>query len=217
VHPLVETLPLPQRLALAHAPRRLREATLGLFALDAHLANLVRKAREPLLTQARLAWWRERLEELVERRPKGDPLLDLLASWREREPFLIAAVDGWEHLLSERLDAAAIGAFAGGRAAGFAGLAGLAGEDGWRIPAGEAGARWALADLAAHLGNAEERGRALDAAHAVGRRRIALPRALRSLAVLDGLARRSIAHGGAPLADGPFAGFAALRLGMVGR
>jgi phytoene synthase len=217
VHPLVETLPLPQRLALAHAPRRLREATLGLFALDAHLANHVRKAREPLLTQARLAWWRERLEELVERRPKGDPLLDLLASWQEREPFLIAAVDGWEHLLSERLDATAIGAFAEGRAAGFAGLAGLAGEDGWQKLAGEAGARWALADLAAHLGNAEERGRALDAAHAVGRRRIVLPRALRSLAVLDGLARRSIARGGAPLADGPFAGFAALRLGMVGR
>lgn len=213
---LIETLPLPQRLALAYAPRRLREATLGLFALDAHLANLVRKAREPLLTQARLAWWRERLEEPVEQRPKGDPLLDLLVNWREREAALAALVDGWEHLLGEHLDAAAIGGFAEGRAAGFAGLAGLAGEESARVPAGQAGKRWALADLAAHLGNAGERDRALDAARATGGDRLALPRALRPLAVLDGFARRSLARGGAPLADGAFAGLAALRLGIVG-
>lgn len=217
MQPLIETLPVPQRLALAYAPRRLREATLGLFALDAHLANLVRKAREPLLTQARLAWWREQLEEPIERRPKGDPLLHLLASWREREAGLVALVDGWEHLLEERLDAAAIGGFAGGRAAGFAGLAALAGEEGWQASAEQAGRRWALADLAAHLGDAGERDRALDAARVVGRRRIDLPRALRSLAVLDGLARRSLARGGAPLADGVLAGFAALRLGIAGR
>jgi phytoene synthase len=217
MQPLVETLPLPQRLALAHAPRRLREATLGLFALDAHIANLVRKAREPLLTQARLAWWRERLEEPVGRRPKGDPLLDLLVSWREREAALVALVDGWEHLLTERLDGAAMEGFAEGRAAGFVGLAALAGEEGRGTSAAQAGTRWALTDLAAHLGNAEERGRALDAAHATGRRHVALPRALRPITVLDGLARRSLARGGVPLADGPFAGLAALRLGIVGR
>jgi phytoene synthase len=214
---LVETLPLPQRLALAYAPRHLREATLGLFALDAHLANLVRKAREPLLTRARLAWWRERLAEPVARRPKGDPLLDLLASWHEREAGLIALVDGWEHLLADRLDTAAIAGFAKGRGAGFAGLAALAGEAGWRVPAEQAGTRWALADLAAHLGDAGERGRVLEAAQATGRRRIDLPRALRPLAVLDGLARRSLARGGAPLAEGALAGFAALRLGIAGR
>ncbi|HTM95588.1 MAG TPA: hypothetical protein VL100_07210 [Croceibacterium sp.] len=215
---LVETLPLPQRLALAYAPRRLREVTLGLFALDAHLANLVRKAREPLLTQARLAWWRERLAEPIELRPKGDPLLDLLASWREREAALIAVVDGWEHLLDESLDAEAIEGFAAGRAAGFAGLAAVAGEGGSRTSAEQAGRRWALADLAAHLGNAEERDRALDAARASGLHQASLPRALRPLRVLDGLARRSFARGGgAPLVDGALAGLTALRLGIVGR
>ena len=217
MQPLVETLPLPQRLALAYAPRRLREATLGLFALDAHLANLVRQAREPLLTQARLAWWRERLEEPIALRPKGDPLLDLLANWREREAALAALVDGWEHLLGERLDAAAIGGFAEGRAAGFAGLAALAGEEGWRASAEQAGKRWALADLAAHLGDVGERERALDTARAAGRGDVALPRALRPLTVLDGLARRSLARGGAPLAEGALAALAALRLGIVGR
>src|SRR5690606_34428243 len=214
---LVETLPLPQRLALAYAPRRLRGATLGLFALDAHLANLVRKAREPLLAQARLAWWRERLEEPIELRPRGDPLLGLLASWREGEAALAALIGGWEHLLVDRLDAATIGEFAEGRAAGFGGLAALAGEESSRASAEHAGKRWALADLAAHLGDAGERERALETARASGQQRLALPRALRPLAILDGLARRSLARGGAPLADGAFAGFAAVRLGIVGR
>jgi phytoene synthase len=214
---LVEILPLPQRLALAYAPRRLREATLGLFALDAHLANLVRKAREPLLTQARLAWWRERLEEPAERRPKGDPLLDLLAGWKGREAGLIALIDGWEHLLAERLEDFAIAGFAEGRAAGFRSLAALAGEEGWQASAEQAGRRWALADLATHLGDVRERERALDAARANGGRRIDLPRTLRPLTVLDGLARRSLARGGAPLAEGALAGLTALRVGIVGR
>jgi phytoene synthase len=214
---LVETLPVPQRLALAYAPGRLREATLGLFALDAHLANLVRKAREPLLTQARLAWWRERLEEPIELRPKGDPLLDLLANWRDREAGLVALVDGWEHLLADHLDAAAIAGFAEGRGAAFAGLAALAGEGDCVVSAGQAGKRWALADLATHLGDAGERGRALEAARAGGRHSVTLPRALRSLTVLDGLARRSLARGGAPLAEGVLACLVAVRLGIVGR
>lgn len=211
---LIETLPPPQRLALAYAPRRLRGATLGLLALDAHLAALVRRTREPLLGQARLAWWRERLEEPAERRPHGDPLLDLLAVWQGHEAGLIALVDGWEHLLGPALDGLAISAFAEGRAAAFGALAGLAGES---DEAGVAGKRWALADLAAHLGNPEEKARALDAAAALGRRAIPLSRALRPLAVLDGLARRSLANGGAPLAHGPLAALAALRLGIVGR
>lgn len=214
---LVETLPLPQRLALAYAPARLRDATLGLFALDAHLASLVRKVREPLLTQARLAWWRERLEEPVDQRPKGDPLLDLLVSWRDGEEALVALVDGWEYMIGDSLDADAIAQFAGGRAAAFAGLAALADEAGSTDGAAEAGRRWALADLAAHLGNQGERELALQAARAVSGSHVRLPRALRPLAILDGLARRALDRGGTPLADGPGAGLVALRLGIIGR
>jgi phytoene synthase len=217
VNPLIETLPPAQRLALAYAPRGLHDATLGLFALDAHLAALVRRTREPLLGQARLAWWRERLEEAVERRPKGDPLLGLLAAWEGHEAGLVALVDGWEHLLGSEFDAPAISAFAAGRAAGFGGLAGLASEAGATHAAAAAGERWALADLAAHLGNPEEKARTLAAAGELGRQPVALPRALRPLAVLDGLASRSLANQGALLAHGPRAALTALRLGIVGR
>jgi phytoene synthase len=216
VSPLIESLPLPQRLALAYAPRQLRDATLGLFALDAHLANLIRRTNEPMLGQMRLAWWRERLGEPVEARPSGDALLELLGAWREQEKALVALVDGWEHLLSERLEDEAIAGFAAGRARAFAGLAELVGLTEYQTPASQAGKRWALADLSAHLGQIEERARVRDAARDLGNRRIGLPRALRPLAVLDGLARRSLASG-APLANGPLSGLAALRLGIVGR
>lgn len=214
---LVETLPLPQRLALAYAPARLRAQTLGLFALDAHLANLIRKGREPLLTQARLAWWRERLGDPADTRPKGDPVLDLIQSWQGHEAALVALVDGWEHMIGEALDHEAIGQFAEGRAGAFAGLAVLAGEEKSRENAARAGRRWALADLALHLGNPVERERTLEAAQAGGVGHVALPRALRPLAVLDGLARRSLDRGGTPLADGARSGLAALRLGIFGR
>lgn len=217
MQPLIETLPLPQRLALVYAPARFREATLGLLALDAHLGNLIRNGREPLLTQARLAWWRERLEEPGETRPKGDPLLDLLSFWREHEEGLVALVDGWEHLIGDSLDTETIGQFANGRATAFARLAVLAGQASTRESVARAGKLWALTDLAAHLGNTGERERALDAARAAGRAGASLPRALRPLSVLEGLARRSLARGGMPLAEGPGAGLVALRIGLVGR
>lgn len=215
MHSLVETLPLPQRLALAYAKRGLRAQWLGLLALDAHLANLLRQSREPMLAQMRLAWWRERLAEPVAQRPRGDPLLDLLAAWTGHEAALVALADGWEHLLAERLDGEAMRGFAAGRAAAFAGLAELAGTV--TAPAAAAGTRWALADLAAHLSQSDERAAVLAAAHALPPEPVSLPRTLRPLAVLDGLARRSLARGGAPLADGPLAGLAALRLGIAGR
>jgi phytoene synthase len=40
---------------------------------------------------------------------------------------------------------------------------------------------------------------------------------LRPLAVLSGLARRSLARGGSPLLDGPGAMLLAVRLGIAGR
>jgi hypothetical protein len=44
-----------------------------------------------------------------------------------------------------------------------------------------------------------------------------LPRTLRPLTVLTGLARRSLGRGGAPLLDGPRAALLAMRLGIAGR
>jgi phytoene synthase len=77
--------------------------------------------------------------------------------------------------------------------------------------------RWACADLAAGLGDPEERALALEAARGLGSERIGLSRGLRTLAVLDGLARRSLARGGGPLLSGLPSGLLAIRLGLAGR
>ena len=53
-----------KRLAFAHLPARQRPAVEALFAIDAAMADVLRTTSEPMLGQIRLAWWRERLEEL---------------------------------------------------------------------------------------------------------------------------------------------------------
>ena len=53
-----------KRLAFAHLQGRRRPAVEALFALDAAMADVLRSTSEPMIGQIRLAWWRERLEEL---------------------------------------------------------------------------------------------------------------------------------------------------------
>lgn len=213
-----DPLPLPQRLALNYAPAAWREATGALFALDARLSELVAKANEPLLAQLRLAWWRDELGKPAGERAKGDPVLDTIGRWWEgEEPALAELVDGWEHLVGEPpLPGRSLEAFVEGRAAVFAVLARRIGESAAAADAHAAGRLWALADFATHASDADERAAALRLAGAAeGAPK--LPRALRPLAVLHGLARRSIARGGAPLVGGRRDILAALRLGMLGR
>ena len=210
---LTDDLPPAQRLALAYAPRRSRPPTLALLALDAKLAGMLRRRGEPVLVQMRLAWWRDTLPKPVADWPKGDPVLDLLRTWAD-PAGLVPLVDGWEALLRDRLDGAAIDEFAGGRAAAFALLARELCVD--ARPAAGCGRLWALGDLAANVGDPEERsvvvekGRALSAP-------ASLPRSLRPLAILAELAKRSLARGGTPLLDGPRAALVAIRLGIAGR
>ncbi|MBO9604069.1 MAG: hypothetical protein J7496_16330 [Novosphingobium sp.] len=207
---LTDSLPLPQRLALAYAPASAKPAVLALFALDARLGHALRQASEPIMAQMRLAWWRDQFALLPDRRERSDELIRALDVFAGEEAALIGLVDGWETLISEQLDA---DGFAMGRARGFAALARRLGVP--DEPSAEAGRRYALADLAANLSEADERQAVLDLAGQG--RRIALPKALRSLAVLDGLARRSLARGGSPLLDGPGAMLSAIRLGLAGR
>lgn len=214
---LIETLPAPQRLALAYAPARAKPRTLVLFALETRLAQAVRQASEPIMAQMRLAWWRDQLALPVAKRENSDALAASLTLFEGEEIALQALVDGWEVLLSEWMDLAAVERIAAGRAAGFAALARLSGADHAVDDALRAARRFALADLATKFSNSEERAQVLALVGAERGQGIALPRALRSLAVLDGLARRSIARGGAPLLDGPASALAAIRLGLVGR
>jgi len=51
-------------LALWLVPRRVRPKLQAVFALDRRLQHVAHSAREPLLAQIKLAWWREQLTAL---------------------------------------------------------------------------------------------------------------------------------------------------------
>jgi phytoene synthase len=207
---LAETLAPPQRLALAYAPRADRPAWLAVLALDARLAEVVRQAREPLIGQIRLAWWRERLAEDASAWPAGEPLLAALRSWRGGHGALGPMVDGWEVLLGEApLDRESLSAAVEGRAAGLVAVAVHLGHRDRAEAVRSLARRWVRADLAVNLSDPRER--AVLAALAVDEERVqpALPRALRPLVVLEGFSR----HG----PPGLVALLRALRLGILGR
>jgi phytoene synthase len=53
-----------KNLAFAYLPARQRAAVAALFEIDGAMGDVVRTTSEPMVGQIRLAWWRERLEEL---------------------------------------------------------------------------------------------------------------------------------------------------------
>ncbi|WP_298198052.1 hypothetical protein [Novosphingobium sp.] len=202
------------RLALAYAPARARADWLTVLLLDTRLAAVVRSAREPMLAQVRLAWWRDRLGEESSLWPRGEPLLARLRSWGDTAADLVALVDGWEALLGEPpLAGASLQAFADGRAAAIGALARRF-EVAAEAPQALA-RRWALADLTLHLSDGAER----SAAQALigPNARVRIERSLRPLAVLAGLNLRAVQRGGVEPLDGPGALLAAIRLGMFSR
>lgn len=207
-----QDLPLVQRLALSYAPANARADTLALLALDNRLAAILRQGGEPVIAQIKLAWWRDRLGENPNGWPAGEPLLHTLRQWPGGPAGLIPLVDGWEALLAADLTGIGIDEFAQGRSAAWATLA-----PAHATSAAAAARGWALADLALNLGQAEEASTVRELALSATREVAPLPRALRSLAVLHGLARRALARGRDELLDGPGAGFVALRIGLFGR
>lgn len=211
----LEELPAERRLALAYAPRPAQPIILGLFALDTRLAEIVRQAREPMLGQLKLSWWRDQLSNSAEASRRGDPLLELLGQWGAHQNELAGLVDGWELLLNDGpLDAAALGAFAEARAGACRHLALRLGQSRHAEPAALAGRNWALADLALGLSDPAEIELVLQIIQQQDWRPVRLPRALRPITVLHGLARRK--QGAAPLLAGPADGLVAVRLGLLG-
>ena len=192
-----ETLSPEVRLALAYAPAAQRPVQLAAFALDAKLAGIAAGAREVLLAQIKLAWWRERLAEEPAARPQGEPLLAALAGWNGATAPLQALIDGWEAMLDP--DAPDLQALTEARATLGRGLAEQAGRAEAAEAAGAALRGWSL--VATGAGPAAPP--------------LSLPRELRALSVLHGLARRR--GGQMPLLDGPLALAAAMRIGMIGR
>jgi phytoene synthase len=214
---IIETLPVPLRLALSYAPAGTRPLFLGLFALDTRLAGIIRQGKEPMLAQMRLAWWRDVLAKEVDLRPSGEPLLEILKIWGGEEAALRHLAEGWEVLLTESpLPRSQMAIFCDARAEAFGSIARLSGVEGAADAACRAGKLWAIADLAHGLSAAGEKATALALASDAGGL-VRLPRMLRPLTVLAGLARRSIEMGGGPLLDGVSDGLAAIRLGILGR
>ncbi|HEX8484200.1 squalene/phytoene synthase family protein [Sphingomonas sp.] len=142
-------------LAIGYAPADARAALTALFELDAALGAILRTTREPLLGQMRLTWWHEALVALDGGAAPAHPVLRDLG--RDVVPrvsgaMLAAMVDGWEALLDDPLDAGAMERFAAMRGGGmFVAAGAVLGIE--REGLQEAGAGWALADLAGNLGD----------------------------------------------------------------
>lgn len=214
--PLLHELPAERRLALAYAPAAFRADNLAVFLLDLRLSRLVAQRREPLLTQVRLAWWRDRLSEEPTGFHHEEPLLRLLENWGSTRARLIALVDGWEALLTEPpITELSIDLFAQGRGQAFAALAERCGQADYALEALRTASNWALADLAERSSDPAEARHVQSIAVAADWQRPRLPRALRPLVILYGLASRRMGQNrpAAPITDF----FAAMRLGIFGR
>ncbi|MBX7457402.1 squalene/phytoene synthase family protein [Qipengyuania sp. 1NDH17] len=197
-------------LVLSYAKEDQRGALDALLRLDENLARIVRSVSEPALGQLRLAWWRDEIlrERAAGSAPPPDPLLrSILDYWHSERSECVALIDGWEHLLFEfPLDDEARTGFRHGRARAFAALAKLAGHQGSAENAASHGEAWAAAELGMMGHETREHTEPLPQ----------LPRDLRSLAIIGGLARRSIKRGGAPLFGDRLSPLAAMRLGIFG-
>ena len=197
---LTDELPPPLRLAVAYAPARARGAWTALLVLDRRLARVALAAGEPVLAQIRLAWWRDRFAEPASGWPLGEPLLAALRGWDGERAALERLVDGWEGLVGVELDRAAIPACAEARVTALVALDRLTGGSAAEAVATVARS-WALADLTQRLGEDRE---------FAARHSIRLPRAMRPLVVLDGLARPGGGSGWRALGR-------TIRLGLLGR
>jgi len=147
----------PERaLALGYAPHRAAPGLGALFALDDALGQILRTTREPLVGQMRLTWWHDALTRLDTAPPPAEPILVALAGTvlpcGVTGARLATMVEGWEALLdADPPDAAAMARFAERRGAGLFTMAGEVLGARPADPLVEAGAGWALVDLARHL------------------------------------------------------------------
>jgi phytoene synthase len=183
-------------LALTYVPLRDRGALAAIFAIDRAMGDVVRSTKEPMLGPIRLAWWRERLEELdasgaapaeprlqaverelITRGISGNALAGLGTGWlRLFDPF------PWTTETSEAIW------FRGNLLFGLGARVLRQSDD--RIQA--AGGLWALVDAARHCSDTDSRRMLIDQACKFGRGlgRTPFPPVLRPLSALAALAVR---------------------------
>jgi phytoene synthase len=94
-----------------YCPVELRPAFDALFAIEDALADVVAQSTQPALGAIKLAWWRERLEELDKGKIPAEPRLQAAAA--ELLPRGVTGVElapvehGWSALLDENPDVSA--------------------------------------------------------------------------------------------------------------
>lgn len=95
----------PEMLAIAYAPRLIREEFRWLIHFDHRLREVLERAREPMIAQLRLAWWRDVLAKPVSGRPKGEPLLAQLTELDGAlAPLASEIVDAYEAMIDAEPD-----------------------------------------------------------------------------------------------------------------
>ncbi|MHA4836988.1 hypothetical protein [Sphingopyxis sp. MSC1_008] len=93
---------------LVSVPHARRAAMSALWGLAARLTKLLLDAREPLIGQIKLAWWRDMMAMLANdpaALPKGEPLLAELQATLAGQSGLDALVDAAEAMLLAEDDA----------------------------------------------------------------------------------------------------------------
>lgn len=181
-------------------PSRVRPAFATLWNLDLAFADVVATSSEPALGAIRLAWWRERLDELdVQEAPAAEPRLRAIQrqllgrgiTGRE----LARLEDAWLPLLDPFPwgDKVAQGLWLRGEMLFGIGARLLGGK---ASDAAEAGALWSLADGAAHCSDPASRdyleGHARQALNALP---ATVPADVRPLTILAALAAHDLRGG----------------------
>jgi phytoene synthase len=185
-------------LALLYMSRPQRFAVADLFALDRAMGDVLRTTTEPMIGQIRLAWWRERLEDLDRGVAPAEPHLEsarrLTSEYGLTGATLSPIADCWVPLLNPfPWTNEVIGAIEQ-RGAQLFGIAARLlcgrGEDGDESMI--AGSLWSLVDVAKHCSDRQSAdalvARARDLSARWNRGRCSAP--VRSLTMLGLLARR---------------------------
>jgi phytoene synthase len=188
-------------LALSYVPPSARGAVEALFLIDAAMADVVRTTREPMLGPIRLAWWRERLEDLATSgAAPAEPRLQKVE--RELVPRGVSGADlaelepGWLRLFDPFPWGAETSEAVWLRGNLLFGLgARLLGGADERIQT--AGGLWALVDVARHCSDGESRAVLLKQTRGFAQRlgRVRFRTALRPLSVLAAVAIRDCRRG----------------------
>ena len=96
----------PKRLPVAYAGDDSRAFLQLLLSFDARLGSIVQRSSDALVSQMRMAWWRDVVSKDIKARPVGEPLLAEIGTLEARSGggefigAVTAIIDAWDLLLA---------------------------------------------------------------------------------------------------------------------